>query len=822
MRRGEIRLADLHVDDAPARRLQSVRAREHVHDFEGFDFGRTERRSIGSGDGAGIIIPRVDEQLKKNALEYHRRGSPGKISILPTKQLTNQRDLALAYSPGVAAACEEILRDPSLAAELTSRANLVAVITNGTAVLGLGAIGPLASKPVMEGKAVLFKKFAGIDCFDLELDERDPQKLVQIIAALEPTFGAINLEDIKSPECFVVERELRKRMKIPVFHDDQHGTAITVGAAVYNGLKVVGKDLAGVKLVTSGAGAAALACLELLVNLGMPRENIIVTDIKGVVYKGRREEMDPDKARFAVETRARTLDEVIAGADVFLGLSAGGVLKPSMVKKMADKPLILALANPEPEIRPELAKEARPDCVIATGRSDYPNQVNNVLCFPFVFRGALDVGATTINDAMEVAAVKAIAELAQAETSEQVALAYGIESISFGPEYIIPRPFDPRLIARVAPAVAQAAMDSGVATRPLADMDAYRDSLQQFVYHSGIIMKPLFTAAKAAPRRIVYAEGEDERVLRAVQIVVDEGLAKPILVGRPQVIDQRLERLGLRVRPGNEIEVVNPEFDSRYRDYWSTYHQLTERKGVSEEYAKVEMRRRHTLIGAMMMYKGEADGMLCGTFGTYALHLRYINHVIGLRPGVSHYAAMNAVMMPGRTVFICDTYVTPDPDAEQIAETTLLAAEELKRFGLAPKVALLSASSFGSLDIPSAARMRRAFQLITERAPDLEIEGEMHGDAALSEEIRLRMFPRSRLRGEANLLVMPTLDAANIAFNLLKTAAGGGVTIGPILLGAARPVHILTPSASVRRVVNMTALAVADANAPRGQEQSLF
>jgi len=764
----------------------------------------------------------VDELLRKNALDYHRRGTPGKISILPTKQLTNQRDLALAYSPGVAAACEEIVRDPATAALYTARANLVAVITNGTAVLGLGAIGPLAAKPVMEGKSVLFKKFAGIDCFDIELDERDPDKLVAIIAALEPTFGAINLEDIKAPECFVIERALRKRMKIPVFHDDQHGTAITVGAAVFNGLRVVGKKIEDVKLVASGAGAAALTCLDLLVKMGMRPANITVTDIKGVVYTGRREEMDPDKERYARETKARTLDEVIGGADVFLGLSAGGVLKASMVKKMAERPLILALANPDPEILPEAAKEARADCVVATGRSDYPNQVNNVLCFPFVFRGALDVGATTINTEMELAAVRAIAELAQAETSEQVALAYGIESISFGPDYIIPRPFDPRLIARVAPAVAEAAMASGVATRPIADLDAYRDSLSQFVYHSGLIMKPLFTAAKKAPRRVVYAEGEDERVLRAVQIVVDEGLAKPILIGRPQVIEQRLERLGLRVRPGKEIELVNPESDPRYRDYWSTYHRLTERKGVSPEYARVEMRRRHTLIGCMLMYKGEADGLLCGTFGTHALHLRYIDQVIGLRPGVRHYAAMNALILPSRTVFICDTYVTPDPDAEHISEMTLLAAEEMRRFGLTPKVALLSASNFGSLEIPSANKMQRALKMIAERAPDLEIEGEMHGDAALSEEIRLKVFPHSRMRGEANLLIMPTLDAANIAFNLLKTSAGGGVTVGPILLGAARPVHIVTPSATVRRMVNMTALAVADANAPRAQEQSLF
>jgi len=764
----------------------------------------------------------LDEQLRRNALDYHRRHPPGKISVAPTKQLTNQRDLALAYSPGVAAACDEIQRDPATAVLYTARANLIAVITNGTAVLGLGAIGPLAAKPVMEGKAVLFKKFAGIDCFDIEVDERDPAKLVEIIAALEPTFGAINLEDIKAPECFTVERALRKRMKIPVFHDDQHGTAITVGAAIHNGLRLLNKKIENVKLVASGAGAAALACLELLVKMGLARENVVVTDIKGVVYKGRREEMDPDKERFAVETRARSLDQVIAGADIFLGLSAGGVLKPSMVKKMAERPLILALANPDPEISPEAARAARPDCVIATGRSDYPNQVNNVLCFPFIFRGALDVGATTINSEMELAAARAIAELAQAETSEQVALAYGIESISFGPEYIIPKPFDPRLIARVAPAVAQAAMDSGVATRPLASLDAYRESLGQYVYHSGVIMQPLFTAAKAAPRRVVYAEGEDERVLRAVQVVVDEGLARPILIGRPQVIEQRLERLGLRVRPGKEFELVNPESDPRYRDYWKTYHRLTERRGVSPEYARVEMRRRNTLIGAMLIYKGEADGMLCGTFGMHAEHLRLIDQVIGLRAGVRHYAAMNALMLPARNVFICDTYVAEDPDAERIAETTLLAAEEVRRFGIVPKVALLSASNFGSMQIASSGKMQRALELIRNLAPDLEIDGEMHGDAALSEEIRLRVFPRTRLRGEANLFIMPTLDAANIAFNLLKTAAGGGVTVGPMLLGAARPVHILTPSATVRRLVNMTALAVADINAPRGQEQNLF
>jgi malate dehydrogenase (oxaloacetate-decarboxylating)(NADP+) len=764
----------------------------------------------------------VDEELRKSALEYHRLPRPGKVAILATKQLTNQRDLALAYSPGVAAACEEIRRDPAEAVNLTSRANLIAVITNGTAVLGLGAIGPLAAKPVMEGKAVLFKKFAGIDCYDLEIDERDPDKLVEIVAALEPTFGGINLEDIKAPECFIVERKLRQRMKIPVFHDDQHGTAIIVGAAFLNGLKVVGKSLDKVKLVVSGAGAAALACLELLVKMGLPRGSITVTDIKGVVYKGRREEMDPDKERFAIDTKARTLDEVIGGADVFLGLSAGGVLKPAMVKKMVDRPLILALANPEPEIRPELAKAARPDCIIATGRGDYPNQVNNVLCFPFIFRGALDVGATTINTEMELAAVRAIAELAQAEASDIVAMAYGGEDLKFGPDYLIPRPFDPRLIGRIAPAVAKAAMDSGVATRPLADMQAYRESLTQFVYHSGLIMKPLFAAAKENPRRVVYAEGEDERVLRAVQVVLDEGLARPIVIGRPQVIERRLATLGLRMQAGRDFGLVNPELDPRYRDYWTTYHRLTERRGVSPEYAKIEMRRRLTLIGAMLIHKGEADSMLCGTFGTHALHLEYIDQVIGRRPGIGHYAAMNALILASRMIFICDTYVTAEPDAAHIAEMTMLAAEEIRRFGIVPKVALLSASNFGSVDLPSARKMQQALAILADRAPDLEVEGEMHGDTALSDEIRQRVFPHSRMRGAANLLVMPTMDAANISFNLLKVASAENVTIGPILLGAARPVHILTPSATVRRIVNMTALAVADANAPRGQEQTLF
>ena len=759
----------------------------------------------------------MDDSLRNSALDYHRFPTPGKISVTPTKALLNQRDLALAYTPGVAAACEAIVANPAEARNLTSRGNLVAVITNGTAVLGLGAIGPLAAKPVMEGKAVLFKKFAGIDVFDIEINERDPDKLVDIIASLEPTFGGINLEDIKAPECFIVERKLRERCRIPVFHDDQHGTAITVSAAFINGLKVIGKDIAKIKLVVSGAGAAALTCLNLLCKLGLVKENIIVTDIEGVVYKGRKVLMDPDKEQFAVETEARTLAEVIAGADVFLGLSAGKVLTPEMVKTMTERPLILALANPEPEILPELARQANPNVVMATGRSDYPNQVNNVLCFPFVFRGALDVGATTINTAMEMAAVHAIAALAQAEQSDVVAMAYGEKIMSFGPEYLIPRPFDPRLIAQVAPAVAKAAMDSGVATRPIADLDAYRDSLQQFVYHSGMIMKPLFAAAKQGPlRRIVYAEGEDERVLRAVQVIVDEKLAFPVLVGRPSVIERRIERFGLRIKPGVDFDLINPEWDERYRAYWQEYLGLTERKGVSQEYAKIEMRRRLTLIGAMCVRRGEADGMICGTFGTHQTHLHYIDQVIGRRQGVHNYYAMNVLLLPRRTVFICDTYVNFDPTAEQLAEMTVLAAEEIRRFGITPKVALLSHSSFGSANTPTALKMRAALALIEKIAPDLEVEGEMHGDAALSSQVRRGAFPNSRLKGDANLLIMPTLDAANIAFNLLKTAAGDGITVGPILLGAAKAVHIVTSTATVRRLVNMTALAVVDAGAARG------
>ena len=757
----------------------------------------------------------MDPSLRQAALDYHRLPKPGKIAVAPTKGLVNQRDLALAYSPGVAAACEEIVADPASARDYTARGNLIGVVTNGTAVLGLGAIGALASKPVMEGKGVLFKKFAGIDVFDIEIAERDPDKLVDIIASLEPTFGGINLEDIKAPECFTIERRLRGRMKIPVFHDDQHGTAIIVGAAVLNGLKVVGKDIRRVKLVCSGAGAAALSCLDLLVNLGMPIENIYVSDIKGVVYKGRVEEMDEYKSRYAKDIAARTLGEIIDGADVFLGLSAPNVLKPEMVKRMASKPLILALANPDPEILPEAAKAAREDCIIATGRSDYPNQVNNVLCFPFIFRGALDAGATTITEQMKLAATKAIAELAQAEQSDIVAMAYGEASQPFGPEYLIPRPFDPRLIVKIAPAVAQAAMDSGVATRPIADLEAYRQQLSQFVYHSGLIMKPVFAAAKNNPKRVVFCEGEDQRVLHAVQVVVDEGLAWPIVIGRPEVVDVRLEKLGLRMRPGRDFELVNPNSDPRFRDYWQLYHDIMQRRGVSVEVAKREVIRRTTLIGALMVKQNAADAMICGTYGEHGTHLWYIGNVIGLKPGVKQFAAMNLLLLQDRTIFICDTYVNPDPTPEQLAEITLLAAEEVKRFGLTPKVALLSHSNFGSARTPSALKMSRVRELLEEIAPALEVEGEMHGDAALVEEIRMQRFPNSKLKGEANLLIMPTLDAANISFNLLKAVAGEGITVGPILLGAAQTCHILTPTATVRRMVNMTALAVVEAGSGR-------
>jgi len=764
-------------------------------------------------------MPQYEEkraELRRQALEYHEFPTPGKVAVTPTKQLVNQRDLALAYSPGVAAACEEIVADPANAFRYTSRGNLVAVVTNGTAVLGLGDIGPLASKPVMEGKGVLFKKFAGIDVFDLEINERNLDKLVDIIAALEPTFGGVNLEDIKAPDCFYVERKLRERMKIPVFHDDQHGTAIVVGAALLNGLKVVGKRIDEVKLVTSGAGAAALACINLLVKLGLPKKNIFVTDLAGVVWQGRTELMDPDKAEFAQPTDARTLREVIAGADVFLGLSAGGVLKPDMVASMAGKPLIFALANPTPEIMPEEVKAVRDDAIMATGRTDYPNQVNNVLCFPYIFRGALDCGATTITDDMEIAAVHAIAELAQAEQSDVVAAAYAGATLSFGPEYLIPKPFDPRLMMMIAPAVARAAVSSGVAARPITDFEAYAEKLQSFVYASGNTMKPIFAVAKRAARKnVAYAEGEDRRVLRAAQIVVDEGLARPWLVGRASVIQARIEKHGLRLRPGHDCEIVNIDNDQRYRDFWQTYHRMTERKGVTEQFAKIEMRRRLTLIAAMLLHKGEVDGMICGTWGSTASHLAHLDQIIGRRPGVNTYACMNGLILPSRQVFLVDTHVNYDPSAEELAEITVLAAEEMLRFGVTPKAALLSHSNFGSSNQPSAMKMREALGLIQQRAPWLEVDGEMHGDAALDAPYRAELMPRSTLTGEANLLVLPNIDAANISYNLLKTAAGGGIAIGPVLLGAARPAHILTPSATVRRIVNMTAITVADANAAR-------
>ncbi|HXV25449.1 MAG TPA: NADP-dependent malic enzyme [Alphaproteobacteria bacterium] len=756
----------------------------------------------------------MTEDLRTNALEYHRFPVPGKLAIVATKPLANQRDLALAYSPGVAVACEAIAADPAEASRLTGRGNLVAVITNGTAVLGLGAIGPLAAKPVMEGKAVLFKKFAGIDVFDIEINETDPDRLVDIIASLEPTFGGINLEDIKAPECFEVERRLRDRLKIPVFHDDQHGTAIIVAAAIVNGLKVIGKSLQEVKLVTSGAGAAALACLDLLVDMGLPPEHITVTDIAGVVWRGRAELMDPRKARYAQDTKARKLAEVISGADIFLGLSAPNVLKGEMVAKMAGRPLILALANPVPEILPEEARAVRPDVVIATGRSDYPNQVNNVLCFPFIFRGALDVGATQINEAMKIAAVRAISGLAQAEPSEIVAAAYGGQSLGFGPDYLIPRPFDPRLIVEIAPAVAKAAMESGVATRPIEDFKAYRERLNQFVFRSGLLMKPMFEAARHDPRRVVFAEGEDERVLRATQAIVDDGLARPILIGRPKVVSQRIERLGLRIRPEEHFELVNPQSDPRYNDYWSLYHRLMERRGVSPETARTVVRTRTTVIGALMVKRGEADALICGTSERYDRELRHILDVIGLKRGVKDPAAMSVLIVPRGTFFLVDTHVTPDPDAEQIAEMTLLAAEAVERFGIKPKVALLSHSSFGTADTPSARKMRAALALVVANRPDLEVEGEMHADAALSEEIRARVFPNSRLKGQANILILPDLDAANIAFNLVKVVADG-LAVGPILIGVSQPVHILTPSVTVRGIVNMTAVAMVEAQGRR-------
>ncbi len=758
----------------------------------------------------------ADESLKRMALEYHRQPVPGKLEIAATKPLANQHDLALAYSPGVAAACEAIVEDAGEAATLTGRQNLVAVISNGTAVLGLGNIGPLASKPVMEGKAVLFKKFAGINVFDIEVDETDPDRLVDIIASLEPTFGAINLEDIKAPECFVVERKCRERMGIPVFHDDQHGTAIVTGAAILNGLCVVGKEFADIKLVSTGGGSAGIACLNLLLSLGVKRENVWLVDHLGVVHKGRDEEMNPEKAAYAQKTDARTLDEVIDDADVFLGLSAGDILKPEMVKRMAAKPLILALANPEPEINPDDARAANPDAVIATGRSDYPNQVNNVLCFPFIFRGALDVRATTINEEMKLAAVRAIADLAKAESSEVVAQAYQGEELVFGADYLIPKPFDLRLIVEVAAAVAQAAMDSGVAKQPIEDFERYRERLGRFVFRSGMLMKPVFERARRDRRRLVFAEGEDERILRALQVVVDDGIARPILVGRPDVVVSRIEKLGLRLEEGRDFSLTNPESDPRYDDYWRGYHRIMERRGVSPDLARTIMRTNSTVIAAMMMQRGEADAMICGTYGHYGWHLKHVLDVVGKAPGIRDVSAISALIVNKGTFFICDTQVTPDPSMEEIVEMTMLGADVVRRFGMNPKVALISHSNFGDADTPSARKMRAAVVKLRVRVPDLEVEGEMHADSAVSPVLRQRVFPNARLSGAANLLVYPNLEAANGAFNLLK-AAGDGLAVGPLLVGAAKPVHIVTPSISARGLVNMSALAVVDSQAREGQ-----
>lgn len=752
----------------------------------------------------------MDEELRKKALEYHRFPKPGKIQVMPTKALSSQRDLALAYSPGVAAACDAIVADPSEARNLTSRGNLVAVVTNGTAVLGLGDIGPLAGKPVMEGKGVLFKKFAGIDVFDIEIEQKDPDKLVEIIAALEPTFGGINLEDIKAPECFYVERKLRERMNIPVFHDDQHGTAIIVGAAVKNALSLIGKQLGEVRLVASGAGAAAIACLDLLVSLGVKREHIMVCDSKGVIHTARGP-LDETKQRYARDTDLRTLAQALEGADIFLGLSGPGVVTGEMLQSMNANPLVLALANPTPEITPQEAQAARSDVIVCTGRSDYPNQVNNVLCFPFMFRGALDVGATTINEAMKHAAVDAIAELAHAEQSDVVADAYSGQELSFGPEYLIPKPFDPRLIVKIAPAAAKAAMDTGVATRPITDFAAYIDELTQFVYKTNLFMRPVFAAAKKAQKRVVFCEGEDERVLHAVQEILAMQLCVPILVGRPQVLQSRIEKLGLTIRPGIDFEVCNPESDPRYREYWQLYYSLMMRKGVSENLAKAEVRRKTTLIGALMVKRGEADALICGTYGLYQNHHHHLMNVLGPRLATQTTAAMNILLLQTGNMFICDTYVNQDPSAEELADITLMAAEAVRKFGIVPKVALLSHSSFGTFDTPSARKMQRTLELVNQRAPELEIDGEMHGDAALSSAIRQQVFPHSRLKGEANVLVMPNLDAANISFNLLKTTSVEGVTIGPILMGLAQPAHILTPTASVRRIINMAALAAVEA-----------
>jgi malate dehydrogenase (oxaloacetate-decarboxylating)(NADP+) len=768
----------------------------------------------------------AESALRDAALDYHRSPTRGKISVTPTKALSNQRDLSLAYSPGVAYACLAIEKDPSLAADYTSRANLVGVITNGTAVLGLGDIGPLAGKPVMEGKGCLFKKFAGIDVFDIELAERDPDKLVDIIAAMEPTLGGVNLEDIKAPECFYVERKLRERMNIPVFHDDQHGTAIISSAALLNGLELVGKDIAKVKVAVSGAGAAAIACLDVMVGLGVRRENVFVCDSRGVIQSEREDakagKLDESKQRYCQITKARTLADVVAGADVFLGCSAAGVLTADMVKTMADKPIILALANPEPEIRPELAKSVRPDCIVATGRSDYPNQVNNVLCFPYIFRGALDCGATKITEGMKLACVREIAALAKAETSDEVAAAYAGQELAFGPDYLIPKPFDARLILRIAPAVARAAAEDGVATRPIrdgADLDHYRQSLERFVYQTGMFMRPVFSVAKGAPARVIYAEGEDERVLRAVQVALDEGLCKPTLIGRPEVLATRIQRAGLRLQLGKDVAVIDPEDDPRFRQYWEAYHARMKRNGVTPEMAKSAVRRSNTAIGALSLELGDADAMICGMVGRFDRHLEQVSDLVGLREGARQFAAMNALMLDKMTLFITDTFVNDDPSAEELADIASMAADELRRFGLPPKMAFVSHSMFGSSTRPSALKMRRAHELFSARHPDIECDGEMHGDAALSETVRHAFLPDSKLKGAANLLVLPTLDAANILFNVLKISSGQGVTVGPILLGAARPVHILTPSATVRRIVNMTALAVADVREARSHHR---
>ena len=772
--------------------------------------GRAAAPSGKSAEPQAWTRPGKHGDLGEAALHYHREPTPGKIEVTPTKPLGNQRDLALAYSPGVAAACDAIVADPKEAAGLTARGNLVGVVTNGSAVLGLGNIGPLASKPVMEGKGVLFKKFAGIDVFDIELKQDDPAKLIEAIAALEPTFGGINLEDIKAPECFEVEAALRERMDIPVFHDDQHGTAIIVAAAIFNALRLREQKFEEVKLVCSGAGAAALACLDLLQTLGLKRENIWVTDIHGVVYQGREQEMDRWKAAYAQDTQARTLAEVIQGADIFLGLSAPGVLSQDMVKTMTDPPIIMALANPTPEIWPEDAREVAPEAIIATGRSDYPNQVNNVLCFPFIFRGALDVGASSINEDMKTACVKALADLAMAEPSEVVQKAYGGDASGFGPDYLIPRPFDPRLMLELAPAVAKAAMDSGVAARPIQDFDAYKQQLSEFVFRSGLVMKPVFERARRKPMRVIYADGEDERVLRAAQVALDEGLAQPILIGRPDVIHTRVERLGLRFVTGQHVDVINPQSDPRYNTYWQTYHRLMERKGVQPAAARTIVRTNPTVIAALAVYLGDADAMLCGVEGVYKWHLAHIRDVIGRRADVHDHSAMSLLILPQGSYFLTDTYVSDDPSAREIVETTTLAAEGVRAFGIEPKVALVSHSNFGNADSASARKMREAVAILQRDHADLEVEGEMHADAALNEEIRQRVFPNSKLKGSANLLVMPTLDAGNITMNALKIL-GEGLPVGPMLLGSARPAHILSPSVTSRGVVNMTAVAVLDA-----------